>query len=353
MSWSRGPYREGRRAPVPVYIRRLDEVARAPVVPVTAAFLVLIGAFFLVLISDRLDLGASEPYIVALVVPVLAFAMVLALYGVGLRADRQRFLQAAFEACTDEPPDEADLEHLSRLREAALPISRALAFELERAYVQLIHVVVADGVVEAHELERLARMEKLFALPEERVRVARLQGFFDIYDRAIQDNLLTAAEEVSIAQIRAALDIPEREVRRELAFARELSRARSVRREPLEPVRANVNVRLRASERAVYMTMGAHKKPVQRPYAGGHRRTFEVVRAGNLIITDQRLLFEAGSITSIDLAHMVEVDVDAESKYLRVFDDRNVEPYYFDVPQTHMALAYLERVLEQRHAQPG
>jgi len=60
----------------------------------------------------------------------------------------------------------------------------------------------------------------------------------------------------------------------------------------------------------------------------------------------QRLLFEAGSVTSIPLGRIVEVGVDAETKYLTVHDDKHREPYYFDVPQPYMALAYVERVLE-------
>jgi hypothetical protein len=222
-----------------------------------------------------------------------------------------------------------------------------MLIELERAYGQLVEIIVADGVVEPHELERLRRVEAALDLPASRVQAARVQGFFDVYDAAIEDHVLTRAEEDTLDHIRAALEVPQELVKKELSFARQLAWARAARDEELRPV--PVTIRLHEGEAAVHRTFAIKKKRVARKVPRGARMGIEHVlapmRTGELYITGERVLFQAEGRTAIALAEIREVGIEAEHKHLMVVKDGKRSPYYFEVPQPFVTLAYLERVL--------
>ncbi len=280
--------------------------------------------------------------------------MVWTIYAVQTGASRQELIQTAYARCALDTPTNEQFAKLTELRHASEPLPELLLDELERAYGQLVQVIVADGIAEAHELERLTRTEAALLLPARRVESARLQGFLDVYDRAIEDGILTEEEQASIDHIREALDIPERQVRQELAFTKQLAYAREVKHEQLVPVQ--VGMRLHASEQAYYATIGTQRKRMLRSYARNgarHREyVFEPIQAGNLIITSERVAFEAGAVKSIRLSRIVEVGVDAEFKYLTIHEHRHKNLHYFDIPQPYMAVAYLERLLEHPSVPP-
>lgn len=349
MIWVRGQYRQAKHGGV--YLRSLSEVKqRVPPMAIASLFLFAIGGCLVALASDSITIaGAYEPMVVSLVVPVCAALMVWSAYGIQLSTDRQRLLYKAYESCALDTPTSAQYTELQHLRLSAEPIAEDMLDELDRAYGQLVQIIVADGIAENHELERLARTELALSLPDKRVQKARLQGFLDVYDRAIEDGILTEEEQASIEHIREALGVPERQVRQELAFAKQLTYAREVKREQLAPVQ--VGVRLRASENAYHATMATQRKRVPRSYERYGERyreyVFEPMQAGNLIVTDKRIAFETGSVKSIELQRIVEVGVHAEFKYVTVHEDKHKHLYYFDAPQPYVTVAYIERLLEQ------
>lgn len=347
MTWARGQYREGKHGPV--YLREFDEASSVPALMVAGGFLSIIFALVVIIASDSITVaGEHETTLVVIGVPVVAALLVLALYLLQLRGDRQKLLSSAYRACSETEPSADELAELARLRLAAEPVSEDVFDELERAYGQLIHLIVADGIAEEHELERLEATEAALKLSADRIEHGRLQGFLDVYDRAMEDGILTDEEQASITHIREALEVPDRLVRRELAFAKQLGRAHEVREGELRPIR--IGLRLHSGERAFYTTMGTEKKKVARSYQRGqknHREfAFESLRSGNLFITDERLLFDTGGLASIPLARIVDVGVEANSKFLMVHERGRKKTHYFDVPQPYMAMVYIERMLE-------
>lgn len=346
MTWARGQYRQGKHGPV--YLREIDDVNHMPAVMVAGGFLTVIVALLVIVASDAITIaGEHETTLVLVGVPVVAILLVLSIYVLQQRSDRDRLVRSAYRACAVETPSTESLAELASLRESAEPLSEDLLHDLERAYEQLIHVIVADGIAEEHELERLEATEKALKLPADRIEHGRLQGFLDVYDRAVEDGILTDEEQASITHIREALEVPDRLVRRELTFAKQLRRAHEVREEKLWPIR--IGLRLHSDEQAYYTSMSTEKKRVARSYQRGadSRReyVFESLRSGNLFVTDQRLIFEAGSTASIPLDRIVEVGVEANSKFLMVHERGRKKTHYYDVPQPYMTMVYIERML--------
>ena len=347
MTWARGQYRQGKHGPV--YLREFDEASSVPALLVAGAFMSVILALIVIVASDRITVaGEHETTLVIIGVPMVAALLVLAIYTLQRRTDRLRLIRSAYEVCSDDEPKAAQLTELARLREGAGSLSEDVLDQLERAYGQLIHLIVADGVAEEHELLRLERTEAALQLPADRIEHGRLQGFLDVFDRAMEDGVLTDEEQASIAHIREALEIPDRLIRRELAFARRLVRAHEIRTEELRPIR--VGVRLGSTEQAFYTTMATEKKRVVRthPQGRGGRRefAFESLRSGNLFVTDERLLFDAGALSSIPLARILDVGVEARSKLLMIHEHGRKTSHYFDVPAPYMTMVHIERMLE-------
>ena len=348
MTWARGLSREVKHGRV--YLHQPEPGLDVPAPMLAGAFLGAVGALLVVLVTDAITVGGRhEAVLVLLGVPLLIALMVFSIYVLQNHSARRKLVRSAYLRCGVEVPSAEEYAELSELRVAATPIPGNVADELEGAYQQLVQLVVADGLVEEDELERLTRTEAALSLSPERIEKARLQGFMDVYDRAMEDGILTLEEQASISHIREALEVPERLVRQELAFAKELSRAHDIRDVPLTPIR--VGVRLPGSERAFYTTMATEKKRVIRTYRQDGEDVpsyaYESVRSGNLIITDGHVLVEAGTVKSIGLDRIIKVGVDARTKYLAIHQNGHKHPRFFDVPQPYMAMVFVERMLEQ------
>jgi hypothetical protein len=370
MTWARAPIRHAPHGQV--YLRQPEPAGQggaAASLAMAAGFAALVVAVVAIVASDALVMpgttGQRDAELAGLIVAVAAPLFIWALFRIQQRGFRRQLIRAAYRAC-GEPGDaaarddheqqaeyQACLDELAALCAGAEPLPEDLLIELERAYSQLIEIIVADGVVEPHELDRLRRVEAALDLPPERVQAARVQGFLDIYDAAIEDHVLTRDEQDTLDHIRAALEVPESLVKKELAFARQLASARAARHEEPRPV--PVAIRLHEGERALHMTTATRTKRVARAVPqGGQRRiehVFEPMRAGDLYITSERLLFQAAGKTAIDLADIREVGLEAERKHLMVVRDGRKNPYFFEVPQPFVTQAYLERVLQA--AWPG
>lgn len=342
--WTRGSYHQARRGHVYVHEEPRPDGRGSVLLGALGGSLALMILGGVVLVaSERLSLpGGHDAHVAAGVVAAAAALLVWVVYAARHTTARRRLVAEAYRVCGEQVPPAEELARLGELRAAAEPLPDDVAADVERAYRQLVELIVADGEADDDELARLCATEEALALAPERIRAVRLQGFLDVYDAAIEDGVLTEEEQRSIEQVRAALGVPEALVRKELAFAKQLEWARRAKSEPLRPV--PVTFRLREGEQAVHFTSATE---LEKRDGRGDAPVWEPVRSGSLYVTTERVVHAAESTVSVPLAHIREAGVEAERKHLTLVRDGRKTPYYFGVSQPYVTLAYLERVLGQ------
>lgn len=349
MTWARAENRRGKRAQI--YVRQYQgPAARVALAPLATGFLLVVVVVAVIVVSDAVTLaGAREAEVGLLLAALSGIPFVAALYVAQRRTDRRKLIELAYRVCGEQEPRDRDMAALRRARSAFDELPDDLLLEVDRAYCQLVGIIVADGMADPNEMERLRRTEDALELPDEHVANGRLQGFLDVYDAAIEDGILTEDEQWSLDQIRQALRVPERSIAREMKFTRQLERARQAKEQPLEP--QTTSYELSAGEHAYHVTMATARKrtieTVQRPAGESREAVYEPTDSGNFYVTNRRLVFEAGRTRSIELATLRDVSIDAESKYLVLVADGKKDPYYFELPQPYVTDAYIERLLRE------
>ena len=122
-----------------------------------------------------------------------------------------------------------------------------------------------------------------------------------------------------------------------------------VRDEDLRPL--PVSIRLHDGEQAFHSTMATLKKKLVRTYDQGgndlRETVYELVESGTAYVTNQRFLLEFGRVIAIPLEHIDEVMIHARHKFLIIIKHGRKQPYYFELSQPYVTLAYLERMLDQ------
>jgi hypothetical protein len=76
-------------------------------------------------------------------------------------------------------------------------------------------------------------------------------------------------------------------------------------------------------------------------------RDRKVIRAGEFVVTNKRILFISDSVVSVTLPHLLDIAADPDSGTLRLIKDGRKTPYEFLLEQPLVALAHVERSLAE------
>jgi hypothetical protein len=330
------------------------------------------GVFFLVLIFLALAvLGAILKVVVAGVtfarehiVAVLLIGFVVAAAPLALAVTRRRRRQALerLEArvrslCAAPNLDEsAAAVTESEIRKLS-PLPTELADVLEALYRGEIASALDDRHLDSKERSRLDALSRTFGLASSTIQQAELEAFLQVYTHAVADDRLTGAEEQTLAALQSALRIPPESIQRQTEKLRKLGReretllaelaaAREVTRAPLNPIQCSIV--LKRGENC-YLSSSFHEKKMRvvssQQIAGMRFAEKNLVddRAGDLYITNKRLLLVAGGTTSIVLDKIIDIKVDDDSRILSIVVDGRKSAYYFAVPQPFVLAAFLHR----------
>lgn len=325
--------------------------------------LLLLMFLFIVLVvaaqAIAAGIGTSPLTTTLVVLAVVGVLFAGAILGVSRHVRRRHqtltaYLEAASQLISNPGPTDHDVEYVLALRQAALvPIPESATTEFMVAYGREVAAAVADQVVTPAEAQRLKNIAKGLELTPETLAQANLNGFMQGYSTLVADHRLTADEEAKLTDLREAFGVPDSIVQAQLAQADQLRRAREVSERPLQPL--HIRTKLRKGEECYHSTPATQKKSrVARTYVeSGVRHTerdVEMMRAGTLFVTNQRLLLVAEGTTTIKrealLTTGIDIRPDGEIDVVLTVDGRKA-PYYFAFPEPYITLAYIERVLSQ------
>ncbi len=281
-----------------------------------------------------------------------ALLIAAALFSVtGWRADRARArLRGALARALATGPTAvepwAEAEALIRRGEVR-PEPRRL--EIERAFLAACRSAVADGRVSSDECDLLDRLDSDLGGPSERTIAARVDAFLAVYVKAVADRALDAEEESTLGQIRRALRVREMAVRPYIAWLHELHALREIQEgtppavEPTVPLPAGEVCYLEAPGRL----LGEKQlRTFQRDHVRYHVRGLVLEHEGTLLITSRRVLLVHDGTTSIPLAHILHVEIDADANVLRITRDDRATPLILSTPDVVRAGALLGKVTQ-------
>jgi hypothetical protein len=313
------------------------------------------------------------------------------LLGGWLRQRRvEAYLQLAHEAVGGF---EDRFQELARLARRVPTDDQRRTLGEEEIYRGFIAQILADGQVTDAEWARLQCVNELFAFDATRALAIREEAFDGLMAWVGLD--LTEAQEGAIRTVAARLELPrprteaqlavvsarrrDRERQTEVAAEREARQAAiaAVReREAALEAEREREARLAAQrERQAKLEAKRQQLEVQRKAAAavhdceqrvpiaarvklrrGESCWFAIEarlqdrkasRAGQLLVTNKRILFVSDSVVSVALAQVLDVAADPDAGLLRLIKDGRKTPYEFLLEEPLVALAHVERSLTE------
>lgn len=237
------------------------------------------------------------------------------------------------------------------------PLPNELEDTLEALYRGEVAKALDDRHLDDNERTRLDALSRTFRLASSTIQQAELEAFLQVYTDAVADDRLTGEEEQALTALQGALRIPPESIRTQTERLRKLGRerealldelgaARQVARGHLEPIECPVA--LKRGETCYFSSPFGEKKMrvvSSQRIAGMQFSEKDLVddRAGDLHVTDKRLLLVAGGTTSIAINKVIDIKVDDGSRILSIVVDGRKSAYYFAVAQPFVLAAFLHR----------
>jgi hypothetical protein len=228
-------------------------------------------------------------------------------------------------------------EELAGVRQTLASFNRReRAYIGRRVHLELIRALVADRRVTGEELKHLAVAETLLEITADQQRLARSDGFRQVYAAAVADLELTEAEEAQLQQVREALRVPPEAIREELAFVAELRSVREIREGKL-PVTVP-SAPLPKEETCHYEGPARlmKEKNVKSGQISGRRysiKAWVADKEGTLFVTNKRVLLVHAGTTSIRVNAILDIEVDMEKKAVTITKDGATAPIVLEVEE--------------------
>lgn len=222
--------------------------------------------------------------------------------------------------------------------------------ELENAYLAALRRIVDDGYATRPEVELLDQLEEGFGLDPERCAAARVDAFRGVWLQAVADHELTAEEESSLAQLRAALRIPGDAIVEELTLAARLAELRRILEgelpviEPTHPLRRGEVCHFEGPAR---LLRERNLRTFQRDGQRYRVQGFVIDREGMLLVTDRRLLLIHSGTTAIPMNRIVDLEVDVDRSLVRITRDDRKNPTILTIADAERVGALIAAVVER------
>jgi len=353
MPWVRAHYRRPRR-------RHSTSSANGVVILAIVALAVIVAIIKIVAAL----IAAGVTFVSEHKVMVVIVGLVAAVTPLGIVVTRRRKRRAIERLetevralCTAAIITDAEVVGVEAQRRELSPLPLALEAEFEALYRGEVARALDDRLIDDKERHRLDDLARVLGLASSVIQQAELEAFLEVYADAVADDKLTASEEQTLTALQGTLRIPKESIQEQTEKLRklgqerkdlliELTTAREVVRGKVEPIECPRA--LRRGESCYFTSPFTEKrlKVVSSQRIAGMRLSEKDLvdeRAGDLYVTDKRLLLLAGGTTSIALDKIFDIKVETSTQVLSVIVDGRKSAYYFEVPRPFVFAAFLHR----------
>lgn len=289
----------------------------------------------------------SNPAIfsIMMIIAVISFAII------GLIRHHQmqkiREYKAALDCAfvtSEFPPETTDISVVVQQRQA-LPksafVRRQMGLTETAVYQAVLGRILDDGFITQQEASAIAALDKIVGL-DDSVRLQLKKDIFSAaYLEAIEDRVITTKEITSLGNLVAGLNIPEPEIKKELAVLSDLvdSQKLAVPLTPLEE--KSLSVKIQKSESAFYK--GAAKVLSKRKSKTSPTGCeYSVQRDGMMIITNKRLFITDEGSTNIRFSDIADIDIDMDNAMIQISKSTSSKPIYLETERP----AYIGRIID-------
>lgn len=216
----------------------------------------------------------------------------------------------------------------------------AARLEIPQTHTERWLAMVAGRRAERAQQAAFAERQRQAAIEAEHTRQAAL-----VAERERQAALAERQRQAAI----------EAELQREAALMAERQRqaALAIEREQSIQKQRNEANTVYETERRVPVAVDVKLKRGEACWLStrANLRDRKATRIGSCLVTNKRLLFIADSAVSIDLSRMLDVAADPDSGVLRIIKDGRKTPYEFEFEQPLVALAHVERSMQEANGE--
>jgi len=223
--------------------------------------------------------------------------------------------------------------------------ARAWAHEVVLQHV--LAGVLADWEVTEEEAKVLAAVDSMLGIPPERGKELKADWYRAAYMDAVADRELDEDEQMRLEAVRRGLGLPDRVIADELETVERLARIRKIREGELTPVECSCPLK---NETCFFQGRG--KKLGLSTVASYQRQGVKykdkgllAKKEGVLLITDKRIMIVGDGTYSIPVNRVLDIEVDLDSNILIITRDDRKKPVYLSTPETMVAGAVVERLL--------
>jgi hypothetical protein len=274
----------------------------------------------------------------------------------------EAYLQLAREAVEGF---EDRFEDLTRLARRLPTDDQRRTVGEEEIYRSFIAQILADGQVTDAEWARLSRVNELFAFEPQRALAIREEAFDGLMAWVGVD--LSEAQEAAVRTVAARFALPPQHTEPQLAVVsarrseRQHQAAAAAERERYQAALAAVREQEAAleAEREREARLAAQWQRQVKLEAKLKRgescwmavearlQDRKASRAGQLLVTNKRILFVSDSVVSVAFSQVLDIAADPDSGVLRLIKDGRKTPYEFLLEEPLVALAHVERSLDE------
>jgi len=205
-----------------------------------------------------------------------------------------------------------------------------------------VQQALADGRLERNEVRHLRQIVKSLELRADEVKPLLLNVYRDRHIEALSDRVLSPTEERLLDDMRRAFAITDREVAAERAEAERFRELKRIRDGEL-PAADDAGLPLKRAEACHYRSRAERVSTA----------SDDVVSAGELAVTDERVLYVSARTLRMPLDDIASLDVDTQQGVLRLAFHRRKRPLAFKLADALTAEAVLVGALGVLYAEQG
>ena len=256
---------------------------------------------------------------IAIAIGIPAIRWVIRLRGKKAVATYKQLLDSTF-VTAQSPPSAAVLANVKQQqRELPKPQRNNQAVEKIETdvYQAVLDKVLDDGFITEEEAATIAAAEQTLTIdPATRLRTKK-EIFAAAYVEAIEDREITREELDKLSNLMAGLDIPQKEVQRELDIVRQIIDTQALSL-PLEPIPASqLAAPIQKSEKAFYQCSAqVLSKRKSKDSSTGYE--YSVRREGTMILTNKRVFVAGEGTTNIWFSDIGNLDVEIDEGVIEI-----------------------------------
>jgi len=200
-------------------------------------------------------------------------------------------------------------------------------------YNAVLDKIIDDNEITPTEKEAIQNLESIVSISDSYKNETKLEIFKSYYLNAIEDRLITNSEIDTLNNIVEGLGIDQSGIKKEMQTVQEIIRMQGLRY-PLPPL-PTVPITIQKSEIAFYSSIGKILSRKKAPRNSSSEYEYSIRRKGNLVVTNKRVLVVKEGTTSINIADILDIDVDIDNNFILISKGKSATP---TIIQTEEAL---------------